>query len=133
MNISQRINFQRFLLSLIVLVAVGSNALAQETTGNIAGQVKDQIGGTIPGAVVTITDPARGFQRTYQTTEDGTFNATDLPASLYTLTVEMQGFKKYQQEAFQVTVNDRRTLSIVLEPGEVSELVTVVADTPLVQ
>jgi len=79
------------------------------------------------GAVVTMTDPARGFQRTYQTTEDGTFNVTDLPASTYTLTVEMQGFKKYQQENFQVTVNDRRSLNIVLDPGEVTELVTVVA------
>ena len=129
-----RINNARHLIvSLIISFAMGLTALAQETTGNIAGQVKDQNGGTISGAVVTMTDPARGFQRTYQTTEDGTFNATDLPASSYTLTVEMQGFKKYLQENLQVTVNDRRTLNIVLEPGEVTELLTVVADTPLVQ
>jgi hypothetical protein len=119
--------------SLLIVFAMCATMLAQETTGNIAGQVTDQNGGTISGAVVTMTDPARGFQRTYHTSEDGTFNATDLPASSYTMTVEMQGFKKYQQENFQVSVNDRRTLSIVLSPGEVTELVTVVADTPLVQ
>jgi hypothetical protein len=133
MKVPRVINIRHLSVALLIAFAIASPALAQETTGNIAGQVTDQNGGTISGAAVTMTDPSRGFQRTYQTTEDGTFNATDLPASSYTLTVEMQGFKKYQQENFQVSVNDRRMLNIVLDPGEVTELVTVVADTPLVQ
>jgi hypothetical protein len=133
MKVSSVINLWRLIVSFLIATAMCSTVFAQETTGNIAGQVTDQNGGTVAGAVVMMTDPARGFHRTYQTTEDGTFNVTDLPASTYTLTVEMQGFKKYQQENFQVTVNDRRSLNIVLDPGEVTELVTVVADTPLVQ
>src|ERR1044071_7504737 len=83
------------LITLLVVVSLGIPAHAQETTGNIAGLVKDQTGATISGASITVSDPSRGFQRTFQTTDDGTFNATDLPASVYTITVEMQGFKKY--------------------------------------
>jgi hypothetical protein len=109
MRVPRVINARHNLIvSLLIAFALGSTVLAQETTGNIAGQVTDQNGGTISGAVVTMTDPSRGFQRTYQTTEDGTFNATDLPASSYTLTVEMQGFKKYQQENFQMWIQRRR-------------------------
>lgn len=131
MKFQSRINHAVLVVS--ALLAMAQFGFSQETTGNIAGQVKDQNGATISGAVVTISDPARGFQRTFQTSEDGTFNVTDLPASSYTLAVEMAGFKKYQQENFQINLNDRRTLDVVLEPGEVTELVTVVADTPLVQ
>ncbi|HKP48243.1 MAG TPA: carboxypeptidase regulatory-like domain-containing protein [Pyrinomonadaceae bacterium] len=123
----------RFLsLTLIAIVVLSAAARAQETTGNISGLVKDQTGATISGATITVTDPARGFQRTFQTTDDGTFNVTDLPASAYTVSVEMAGFKKYLADV-QINVNDRRSLDIVLEPGEVSEQVTIVAEPPVVQ
>lgn len=108
-------------------------AFAQETTGTIAGHVKDQNGGALVGAQVTIADQARGLQRTYQTSDEGTFTATQLPASVYILTVEMAGFKKSVQENLSVNVNDRRSVDIVLEPGQVTELVTVVGDTSLIQ
>src|ERR1051325_9332818 len=126
-------SFIKFLtLSLLAILTLSIIAHAQETTGNIAGLVKDQNGATVSGATITVTDPTRGFQRTVQTTDDGTFNLTDLPASNYSIAVEMAGFKKYLVD-LQVNVNDRRSLDVVLEPGEVSEQVTVVADTPLVQ
>lgn len=121
------------LLSAALLLSLSSVAFAQETTGAISGQVKDQNGSAVVGAQVTMIDKARGFQQTYLTTDEGTFNATQLPASEYTLTVEMPGFKKYVQENVTLNVNDRRTVDIVLEPGQVTEVVNVLTETSLIQ
>ncbi|MDQ2921850.1 MAG: Plug and carboxypeptidase regulatory-like domain-containing protein, partial [Acidobacteriota bacterium] len=121
------------LVAIAFCLVISVVALGQETTGTISGLVKDQNGGILAGARVTLADPSRGLQRTYQTTEDGTFTATQLPASIYTLTVERQGFKKHVEEKFTLNVNDRRNLDIVLVPGQVTELVTVVSDASLIQ
>ena len=124
----------RIIFCLLALCLVSSAVTcAQETTGTVTGAVKDQNGGIVVGAQVTITDEARGFQRTYQTGDDGTFNATQLPASTYQLTVEREGFKKHVQDDFVINVNDRRTLEIILEPGQVTEVVNVSSETPLIQ
>jgi Carboxypeptidase regulatory-like domain len=124
----------RILLVVLALCfSFASVTFAQETTGTISGHVTDQNGATVGGAQISLADLAHGFQRTYQTTEEGTFTATQLPAGIYTLTVEMQGFKKHVQEQLTINVNDRRVVDIVLQPGLVSETVTVLADTPLIQ
>lgn len=123
------------ILSVATLLLFGLSAVvwAQETTGTISGQVKDQNGATVVGATVTITDPARGFTQTYVTTDEGMFNATQLPASTYTMSVEMTGFKKSLQENLILNVNDRQTIDVVLEPGQVTEVVNVNSDTSLIQ
>lgn len=61
------------------LISLANVAQAQETTGTISGQVKDQNGGVVVDARVTMSDPTRGFQQTYQTSEEGIFTATQLP------------------------------------------------------
>ncbi len=119
--------------TLLLVLALSAVAFAQETTGTVSGVVLDQNGAAVTGAQVTLTDPTRGFSQSYQTADDGTFTATLLPASTYVLTVEMAGFKKHVQDDFVISVNDRRTLNIVLEPGQVSEVVNVSSETTLIQ
>jgi hypothetical protein len=46
------------LLSVALLAALGGEARAQ-SAGSIAGSVRDSSGGALPGASVTITDPAQ--------------------------------------------------------------------------
>jgi len=133
MNQRSSINLRTIISVCLLSVGLSINAIAQETTATIVGLVTDQNSAALVGAQITVADTAHGFQRTYQTTDEGTFTATQLPAGIYTLTVEAPGFKKYVQENLTLNVNDRRPITIVLEPGQVSELVTVVSDVPLVQ
>jgi hypothetical protein len=130
-------HYLRLVLSLLTLTVaiLGLSALAaaQEVTGSISGSVKDQNGAAVQGAQVTVADPTRGFQQTYVTTDEGAFTATQLPASVYTFTVEMPGFKKHVQENLTINVNDRRVLDVVLEPGQVTEVVNVLSDTTIIQ
>jgi outer membrane receptor protein involved in Fe transport len=125
--------FTTLALTFALVLALSAVAFAQETTGTVTGNVVDQNGAAVSGAQVTLTDPTRGFSQSYQTSDDGTFTATSLPASTYTLSVEMAGFKKHVQDKFVLNVNDRSTLNIVLEPGQVSEVVNVASETTLIQ
>ena len=128
-----RISLCGLLLLVLCCAGLSSIGLAQETTGTITGHVTDANGAAVSGATVTVSDAERGFERTYQTTDEGVYTAVQLPVSIYTITVEKEGFKKSVQEGFKLNVNDRRPVDVVLEPGQVTENVTVPADTPLIQ
>ena len=49
-----------FVLAVAVLFAASASAFAQITTGTIAGTVKDQQGGVIPGVTVILVSEAQG-------------------------------------------------------------------------
>ena len=68
-------------------------ALAQsQTTGGIAGTVKDRTGAVIAGAEVTVTSRATGDARKIPTDEVGAFSATFLAPGEYRVTVTANGF-----------------------------------------
>jgi len=52
------------LSAFMVLMLLSAPASAQVDTGTILGTVKDQSGGVLPGATVTITHEGQGFTLT---------------------------------------------------------------------
>ncbi|MFN2481176.1 MAG: carboxypeptidase regulatory-like domain-containing protein [Pyrinomonadaceae bacterium] len=121
----------RRILSVVTLtLALGTAAVtAQDVTGTINGTVKDSTGATVAGATVTITDQEKKVVvRTVTTGDDGEYSAPSLPAGVYTVTVEAANFKKSAQTNVKLDVNQRRTLHVALEAGNISEVVTVQAD-----
>ena len=52
---------------------------------------------------------------------------TNLPPGNYTVSVEHQGFKKLLKVGYVLTADGRLTVDLALEPGAVSESVTVTA------
>jgi hypothetical protein len=59
--------------------------------GSLTGQIKDELGGAIVGAEVIITDKD-GKQLTAQTTVEGIYRFTNLPAGDYSLKVNAVNF-----------------------------------------
>lgn len=113
----------------LVLCASLSVAFAQETTGTINGTVKDTSGAAVPGATVTITDEAKkGVVRTTTSGDEGQYSAPTLPVGTYTVTVEAPNFKKAVQTNVKLDLNQRRTLDVDLEAGNIEEVVTVEGD-----
>jgi hypothetical protein len=55
----------------------------QTVTAQVTGIVVDRDGGLVPGATVTVTDPATSFRRDLQTGPDGAFAFVDLLAGTY--------------------------------------------------
>jgi hypothetical protein len=114
------------------LVAIAVPALAQFDRGQISGIVKDETGGVIPGATVTVTNADTRLSRTVVTDTTGYYIVTALPPGNYDVEVELTGFKKWSQKNVRLDAAARVTLDATINPSAVSEMVTVVAkSTPL--
>ena len=126
-------------LALFIIIAFAGSlslsglASAQEVTGAITGTVLDPNGAALPGVQVVLASVERGFERTYETNDEGVFSAPLLPPGTYSLTVESAGFKKYVQSDIQISVNDRRPVEVRLEAGGVTETVNVTAEPSIIQ
>src|SRR5438046_1362689 len=84
-------------------------------------QVIDNNGPTVPGATVTIVNPANSFQQTATTNDDGIFTAPQLPPGNYTVNVVKEGFKTTQKTDVILSTSDKLSLGdIVLEVGDVA-------------
>src|ERR1041384_3050542 len=103
-------------------------AMAQAQTGTIKGTVTDANGGVVAGATVTATNQATGVASpAFTTTGEGLYTIPNLIPGSYTITVEATGFKKAQVTDAAVKVGTEIDYNVVLQPGEVTETVTVVA------
>lgn len=118
-----------FLLALILLSIA---TLAQTTAGRILGTVVDQSGAAVAGATVVVADTQRGTSRTLTTDAAGTYVAPDLNPGTYGIRVEAKGFKAIQRPAIPVEVASDVRADFTLQTGNVSEVVTVSGDVPLV-
>jgi hypothetical protein len=82
---------------------------------------------------VTLTNEATKTSFTTQTTSTGTYVFDSVQVGVYTVTVEMQGFKKHVSTGNQVNVNQPATVDVLLEVGGTQDVVTVVGSAELVQ
>ena len=122
------------LLALALILSVSGASFAQEeTAATVSGQVTDSTGAIIKGAVVIITNDTTRQERRVETNDEGQFVITPLIPGTYTLSVEQPNFKKYVESGLTLNAKDRRQMTIALEAGNVSESVTVTAETNVVQ
>ena len=130
MSIRSWVQASLLLLSIGLLVGVHAQS---STTGNITGTVRDPQGAAVPKAEVTITDEKTGSSRTITATEDGFYNATSLPAGMYTISTAPAGFKKTISTGVELHVNENKTVNLDLQVGQVTETVTVTSEAAPVE
>jgi Carboxypeptidase regulatory-like domain/TonB dependent receptor-like, beta-barrel len=119
-------------LWMLVLYAVFQNgAMAQSTSGDIVGSVSDQSGSSVANVLVTLVQEGTSFRRETHSDADGNYEFYILPPGTYLVSAEAPGFKHYANE--HVTLDPRQVLriNIGLTLGNVSDQVTVVADSPV--
>jgi hypothetical protein len=117
----------KFVFSLIALCLLTVTAFAQVSTGSLVGTVVDQNGGSVAGATVEVTDTATGKLRTAQASTDGTFTVPQVDVGTYIVKITAPGFKTYTATEVKIDVGRPYSLAVTLEPGIVTENVTVVA------
>ena len=118
---------------LVGTFAVPSTVYAQAVTGTLLGNVTDSSGGAVPGATVTATETQTNSSRTAVSNEAGHYIFSSLRNGTYTVEAELQGFRKVIRQNVRVDVNTTMRVDLSLELGQVTESVTVAADTPLLQ
>jgi hypothetical protein len=107
--------------------------LAQLDTASIVGTVLDSSGAVIPGAKVQVQNMGTAATVDLTTDQNGNFIAPVLPIGKYKVTVSVTGFNTFVQEGILLSVADRIKLTIELKPGAVTQQVTVVGETPVVE
>jgi Carboxypeptidase regulatory-like domain len=126
--------FWAIVLSLNFLV-VGSclAAYAQSTYGSITGSVSDVSGAVVTDANVTLTNLGTGEKRTQSSGADGLFTFVNLFPGRYRIDMEKQGFKHFTRVDVSVEVQQDTHIVAALQVGEVSQIVEVAGETPLLQ
>ena len=116
----------------VLLVSVHM-AWAQGTTSRVTGSVTDQTGALTPGATVTLTNETTGVAFTTVTNAAGSYAFDAVQVGSYTLTVELQGFKRFVAPQTAVRIGEPTTVNASLEPGALAETVEVNAASEVVQ
>lgn len=122
----------RGLVTAFCAFVAAAPALAQQGTTDLRGRVTDSQAAVLPGVTITATNQANGNFRTTVSAADGTFIASGLTPGTYTVTAELQGFKKFSRKDLRLEVGKTTSLDVALEVGGVSETVEVKGTSPLV-
>ena len=109
---------------LLVLCPVSAFSQSQ-TTGRIAGTVKDPHGARIVGAEITVISLATTEERKVKTDDRGNYAVPLLPPGMYRISVTANGFKKTDVESIRVVITETFPLDLNLEVGTISEQVVV--------
>jgi hypothetical protein len=103
-----------------------SSAIAQDTSASILGTITDASGGGVANAkVIVFSVDRQRIEQTAKTASGGEFVAPLLPIGAYNLTIESPGFKKSIREGIVLNVNDKVTINVKLEVGDVTQTVSV--------
>ena len=108
-------------------------AWGQSDRGSITGAVTDAAGSSIPGASVTATNEGTGAQNHTVTTGAGEYTIPELPAGVYSVTVESPGFTKLVHSGITVSVNLTIRVDMTLNVGAATTTVNVTSDAPLLK
>jgi hypothetical protein len=99
----------------------------------MARSSKDEQGGVLPGATVTISSSALiGGPRTAVTGPAGRYVFPNLPPGTYNMRFELTGFTVLTREGIIVSVATVTTVDAPLKVGGVEETVTVTGESPVV-
>jgi hypothetical protein len=122
--------------ALVLLLTLGGSAApleAQVLYGSIVGNVTDSTGAAVPGATVTIEQTETKLKRELVTDAAGAYHFPAVPSGTYTITVMMSGFRSFGRPGVPVTLNSVARVDAKLEVGQLTETVSVSAESPLLQ
>jgi hypothetical protein len=125
---SRRVRYA--LLGACLALLIPTTALAQE--GTIAGTVRDEQGGAMPGVTIEATGPALIGTRTTTSDDRGQYRITNLPVGTYTVVFTLSGFQRQQRDNVVLTSGFTANVSPALRVGNFQETVAVTADPPVV-
>jgi outer membrane receptor protein involved in Fe transport len=117
----------------VCLIIAATAAWSQTSSARVTGSVTDPAGAAIPQAAITLTNTATGVVTQANTNAAGIYTVAFLNPGPYELTAEAAGFKRYSRTAITLETGQALVLDLRLELGNVSESVTITAETPLLQ
>lgn len=115
------------LLALVAQIA----SVAQDTRGTVSGTVTDSSGALIAGANIVVTNTGTGTSTKLVTNGAGYYEAPLLIPGAYSVTAEMQGFKKLVRSGITLALSETLAIHLQMEVGATAESVTISAEAPM--
>ena len=122
--------------AVVAVALVGASvspAQAQVLYGSIVGNVTDMSDAPVPGATVTIKHQESTLERETVTDATGRYTFSTVATGTYAVRVAVAGFQTFERTGVPVTLNSVARVDATLKVGNITETVTVAADTPLLQ
>lgn len=120
----------RPILFLCLVLFMRLTAFAQ--SADLSGMVHDPTGGPVANAEVRAINSATLVERRAKTNEVGIYDFPFLPPGEYNIVVQVAGFTTAELKKVVLSVEDKRTLDVMLQLGSVNETVTVESGAPVV-
>ena len=121
------------LLAMLLMSMATAPAVAQMQTGSILVRVTDDQGAAVPGVAVTLTSPVLVSGTMSGVTDSGGTNRfPSLQPGVYTLKLDLQGFRSVIRENVTVQVGATVPLDLRLQLATVAETVTVTGASPVI-
>ncbi|MBI4893328.1 MAG: carboxypeptidase regulatory-like domain-containing protein [Acidobacteria bacterium] len=117
---------------LLLSVLAAAVLLGQESRSTLAGRVTDPSGAGVPSVQVVVTKTDTNTRVSVESGPEGYFAAPMLIPGPYSVAVEAPGFKKFLRTGVVLGTNERISVDVRLEVGNVSESITVNEEAPLV-
>jgi hypothetical protein len=123
--------FGKVMLAVLAcLVLLPSLAVAQS---QIAGTVRDESGGVLPGVTVEAASPALiEKSKSVATDASGRYQIVDLRQGTYKVTFTLTGFQTVVRDGVELAANFTATVNADMKVGSLEETITVSGQTPLV-
>jgi Carboxypeptidase regulatory-like domain/TonB dependent receptor len=117
----------QFTVLIAVSLVFSSVALgqAQSNAADLQGFVRDSTGAVVPNATVTVRNPGTNVSRSATTNDEGNYRIVNLTPGDYEITVEAPNFKKAVLTRVTLTVGQTADVDVSLEPGQITESVTI--------
>ena len=126
-------HLRTFICAAALLCAASSAAFAQTAaTGNIDGVITDASGGVLPGVPVIVRNQDTNVVRETTTDASGIYRAPALQPGVYEVSATLSGFSARPVANIRVQVGQTVPVDIRMQPAGVTETVSVVAETPLI-
>ena len=111
------------MLVLCAFAAFGQN----QTTGRLAGTVKDPNGAVIAGAEVTVKSKTTAQERIATTDDRGDYTVALIPPGVYHLKIAAVGFNSLNFDSVQVGITETTTVDAQLTVAGVDAITVEVA------
>ena len=119
-------------LVLTFLVAAGTLfAQANAVDAALEGYVRDNSGGAVTGAKITVRNMDTNITSETVSLADGYYRIPILKVGSYSATISANGFKEYTQTGIILNVGQKGRLDFNMQIGSVSESIEVRADVPM--
>src|ERR1039458_8533012 len=120
------------ILSILLLLAFtfvcAVPASADNLYASVRGTVQDPTGAVVSGVKLTARNVATGIVYSTTSSKDGGFSFLQLQVGDYTVKAEQTGFDTFQTTSIRLNLNEVYNLTVKLQLGTVSQILTVEAN-----